>query len=108
MVIPCRPEIQNADSNSQCEALPNDKTEDVDEEEEELEEEDDDSLTGKSQDEIASPATEPQGGYEDEEDEEATSLTMSFDHTRRWVGQHWLEGKKETPASSASRWQLMG
>uniref|UniRef100_A0A670ILR7 PR/SET domain 16 n=1 Tax=Podarcis muralis TaxID=64176 RepID=A0A670ILR7_PODMU len=80
-----RPEIQNADGNSQCHGLPNDKTEDVDEEEEELEEEDDDSLTGKSQDETASPTTEPQGGYEDEEDEEATSLTMSFDHTRRCV-----------------------
>ncbi|XP_033012303.1 histone-lysine N-methyltransferase PRDM16 isoform X5 [Lacerta agilis] len=80
-----RPEIQNADGNSQCHGLANDKTEDVNEEEEELEEEDDDSLTGKSQDETASPTTEPQGGYEDEEDEEATSLTMSFDRTRRCV-----------------------
>lgn len=83
----CRPEIQNADGNTQCHGLGNDKTEDVDEEEEELEEEDDDSLTGKSQDETASPTTEPQGGYEEEEDEEATPLTMSFDRTRRWVGQ---------------------
>uniref|UniRef100_A0A6I8N171 PR/SET domain 16 n=1 Tax=Ornithorhynchus anatinus TaxID=9258 RepID=A0A6I8N171_ORNAN len=79
-----RPEIQDIDSSSQCHGLLNEKSEDVDEEEEELEEEDDDSLTGKSQDETVSPTTEPQGTYEDEEDEEPTSLTMSFDHTRRW------------------------
>ncbi|XP_007070224.2 histone-lysine N-methyltransferase PRDM16 isoform X4 [Chelonia mydas] len=78
-----RPEIQDIDSNSQCHGLANEKPEDVDEEEEELEEEDDDSLTGKSQDETVSPTTEPQGTFEDEEDEEPTSLTMSFDHTRR-------------------------
>ncbi|XP_044524586.1 histone-lysine N-methyltransferase PRDM16 [Gracilinanus agilis] len=78
-----RPEIQDIDSNSQCHGLANEKSEDVDEEEEELEEEDDDSLTGKSQDETVSPTTEPQGAYEDEEDEEPTSLSMSFDHTRR-------------------------
>ncbi|XP_031817427.1 histone-lysine N-methyltransferase PRDM16 [Sarcophilus harrisii] len=78
-----RPEIQDIDSNSQCHGLTNEKSEDVDEEEEELEEEDDDSLTGKSQDETVSPTTEPQGAYEDEEDEEPTSLSMSFDHTRR-------------------------
>ncbi|XP_067328872.1 histone-lysine N-methyltransferase PRDM16 isoform X2 [Anolis sagrei] len=80
-----RPEIQNADGSSQCHGLANDKVEEGDEEEEELEEEDDDSLTGKSQDETGSPTTEPQGGYEDEEDEEATSLTMSFDRTRRCI-----------------------
>lgn len=32
-----------------------------------------------------SPTPEPQGVYEDEEDEEPpNSLTMGFDHTRRW------------------------
>ncbi|OPJ86020.1 hypothetical protein AV530_011223 [Patagioenas fasciata monilis] len=78
-----RPEIQDIDGNSQCHGLANEKTEDVDDEDEELEEEDDDSLTGKSQDEAASPAAEPRGAFEDEEDEEPTSLTMSFDHSRR-------------------------
>lgn len=78
-----RPEIQDIDGNSQCHGLSNEKTEDVDDEDEELEEEDDDSLTGKSQDETVSPTAEPRGAYEDEEDEEPTSLTMSFDHTRR-------------------------
>ncbi|NXO45286.1 PRD16 protein, partial [Locustella ochotensis] len=78
-----RPEIQDIDGNSQCHGLANEKTEDVDDEDEELEEEDDDSLTGKSQDETASPTAEPRGAFEDEEDEEPTSLTMSFDHTRR-------------------------
>lgn len=78
-----RPEIQDIDGNSQCHGLANEKTEDVDDEDEELEEEDDDSLTGKSQDETVSPTTEPRGAFEDEEDEEPTSLTMSFDHTRR-------------------------
>lgn len=78
-----RPEIQDIDGNSQCHGLANEKTEDVDDEDEELEEEDDDSLTGKSQDETVSPAAEPRGAFEDEEDEEPTSLTMSFDHTRR-------------------------
>lgn len=78
-----RPEIQDIDGNSQCHGLANEKTEDVDDEDEELEEEDDDSLTGKSQDETVSPTAEPRGAFEDEEDEEPTSLTMSFDHTRR-------------------------
>nr|XP_021389956.1 histone-lysine N-methyltransferase PRDM16-like [Lonchura striata domestica] len=78
-----RPEIQDIDGNSQCHGLANEKAEDVDDEDEELEEEDDDSLTGKSQDETASPAAEPRGAFEDEEDEEPTSLTMSFEHSRR-------------------------
>ena len=78
-----RPEIPDIDGNSQCHGLTNEKTEDVDDEDEELEEEDDDSLTGKSQDETVSPTAEPRGAFEDEEDEEPTSLTMSFDHTRR-------------------------
>lgn len=78
-----RPEIPDIDGNSQCHGLANEKTEDVDDEDEELEEEDDDSLTGKSQDETVSPTAEPRGAFEDEEDEEPTSLTMSFDHTRR-------------------------
>ncbi|KAJ7421459.1 PR domain zinc finger protein 16 [Willisornis vidua] len=80
-----RPEIQDIDGNSQCHGLANEKTEDVDDEDEELEEEDDDSLTGKSQDETVSPTAEPRGAFEDEEDEEPTSLTMSFDHTRRCI-----------------------
>lgn len=32
-----------------------------------------------------SPTPEPQGVYEDEEEEEPPNLTMGFDHTRRWV-----------------------
>ncbi|KFQ03837.1 PR domain zinc finger protein 16, partial [Haliaeetus albicilla] len=80
-----RPEIPDIDGNSQCHGLANEKTEDVDDEDEELEEEDDDSLTGKSQDETVSPTAEPRGAFEDEEDEEPTSLTMSFDHTRRCI-----------------------
>lgn len=32
-----------------------------------------------------SPTPEPQGVYEDEEDEEPPSLTVGFDHTRRWA-----------------------
>ncbi|XP_058017069.1 histone-lysine N-methyltransferase PRDM16 isoform X5 [Ahaetulla prasina] len=76
-----RPEIQNADGATH--GLPPDKVEDVDEEEDELEEEDDDSLTGKYQDETVSPTAEPQGGYEDEEEEEAASLTMSFNRAQR-------------------------
>lgn len=79
----CRPEIQDMDGNSQCHGLANEKTEEVDDEDEELEEEDDDSLTGKSQDETVSPTAEPRGAFEDEEDEEPTSLTMSFEHSRR-------------------------
>lgn len=50
-----------------------------------MEEEDDDSLAGKSQEDTVSPTPEPQGVYEDEEDEEPpNSLSMGFDHTRRW------------------------
>ncbi|KAM6434545.1 histone-lysine N-methyltransferase PRDM16 isoform 1-T1 [Liasis olivaceus] len=80
-----RPEIQNADGSAQGHSLSNDKVEDVDEEEDELEEEDDDSLTGKSQDGTVSPTAEPQGGYEDEDEEEAASLTMSFNRTQRCI-----------------------
>ncbi|EDL14970.1 PR domain containing 16, isoform CRA_e [Mus musculus] len=42
-------------------------------------------LAGKSQEDTVSPTPEPQGVYEDEEDEEPPSLTMGFDHTRRCV-----------------------
>nr|XP_033777887.1 histone-lysine N-methyltransferase PRDM16 isoform X6 [Geotrypetes seraphini] len=83
-----RSEIQDIDSNSQCHSLANRKSEEPDEEDDDDLEEDyeDGSLTGKSQDETASPTTEPRGAYEeDEEDEEPTSLTMSFDHTRRCI-----------------------
>lgn len=86
--LPChfRPEIQDLDSNPPCPGSASAKPEDVEEEEEEeLEEEDDDSLAGKSQEDTVSPTPEPQGVYEDEEDEEPpNSLTMGFDHTRRW------------------------
>lgn len=79
-----RPEIQDLDSNPPCPGSASAKPEDVEEEEEEeLEEEDDDSLAGKSQEDTVSPTPEPQGVYEDEEDEEPPSLTMGFDHTRR-------------------------
>ncbi|NP_001277955.1 histone-lysine N-methyltransferase PRDM16 isoform 3 [Mus musculus] len=81
-----RPEIQDLDSNPPCPGSASAKPEDVEEEEEEeLEEEDDDSLAGKSQEDTVSPTPEPQGVYEDEEDEEPPSLTMGFDHTRRCV-----------------------
>lgn len=81
-----RPEIQDLDGTSQCPGLAIRKPEDVEEEEEEELEEDDDSLAGKSQDDTASPTPEPQGTYEDDEDEEPpASLAVGFDHTRRWA-----------------------
>lgn len=58
----------------------------LEEEEEEMEGDDEDeegSLTEKSQDETASPATMVQGTYD--EDEEPTPLPMSYEHTRRSV-----------------------
>lgn len=79
-----RPEVQDLDGNPPCPGSASAKQEDVEEEEEEeLEEEDDDSLAGKSQEDTVSPTPEPQGVYEDEEDEEPPNLTMDFDHTRR-------------------------
>ncbi|XP_078498605.1 histone-lysine N-methyltransferase PRDM16 isoform X2 [Lissotriton helveticus] len=81
-----RPDGQDIDSNSQCHSLTNRKSVDIDEEDDDdLEEEyEDSSLTGKSQDETASPTAEAQGTFEeDDEDEEPASLSMSFDHTRR-------------------------
>ena len=88
-LLPChfRPEVQELDGTPQCPGLASGKPEDgEEEEEEELEEEDDDSLAGKSQEDNVSPTPEPQGTYEDEEDEEPpTSLAVGFDHTRRWV-----------------------
>ncbi|XP_059232774.1 histone-lysine N-methyltransferase PRDM16 isoform X2 [Mustela nigripes] len=79
-----RPEAQDLDGGSQCPGLASGKPEDVEEEEEEEEEEDDDSLAGKSQGDPVSPTPEPQGAYEDEEDEEPpTSLAVGFEHTRR-------------------------
>ncbi|XP_053755044.1 histone-lysine N-methyltransferase PRDM16 isoform X1 [Panthera pardus] len=81
-----RPEVQDLDGNSQCPGLASGKPEDVEEEEEEEEEEDDDSLAGKSQDDTVSPTPEPQGAYEDEEDEDPpTSLAVGFEHTRRCI-----------------------
>lgn len=81
-----RSEIQDLDSNPPCPGSASAKPEDVEEEEEEeLEEEDDDSLAGKSQEDTVSPTPEPQGVYEDEEDDEPPTLTMGFDHTRRWA-----------------------
>lgn len=86
-LLPCyfRPEVQDLDGNPQCPGSASEKLEDVEEEEEEeLEDEDDDSLAGKSQVDTVSPTPEPQGIYEDEEDEEPpASLAMGFDHTRR-------------------------
>lgn len=80
-----RPELQDLDSNPPCSGSASAKPEDVEEEEEEeLEEEDDDSLAGKSQEDTVSPTPEPQGVYEDDEDEEP-NLTMGFDHSRRWA-----------------------
>ncbi|XP_049733635.1 histone-lysine N-methyltransferase PRDM16 isoform X5 [Elephas maximus indicus] len=82
-----RPEIQDLDGPPQGPGLAGEKPEDVEEEEEEeLEEEDEDSLAGKSQDDAASPTPEPQGAYEDEEDEEPPApLAVGFDHTRRCI-----------------------
>ncbi|ELV14250.1 PR domain zinc finger protein 16 [Tupaia chinensis] len=81
-----RPEIQDLDSNSQCPGFASEKPEDAEEEEEDEEEDDEDSLAGKSQDDTVSPTPEPQGVYEDEEDEEPpTSLAVGFDHTRRCI-----------------------
>ncbi|XP_047583069.1 histone-lysine N-methyltransferase PRDM16 isoform X2 [Lutra lutra] len=79
-----RPEAQDLDSGSQCPGLASGKPEDVEEEEEEEDDDDDDSLAGKSQGDPVSPTPEPQGAYEDEEDEEPpTSLAVGFEHTRR-------------------------
>ncbi|XP_058641334.1 histone-lysine N-methyltransferase PRDM16 isoform X7 [Onychostoma macrolepis] len=58
----------------------------LEEEDEEMEGDDEDeegSLTEKSQDETASPATMVQGTYD--EDEEPTPLPMSYEHTRRCI-----------------------
>ncbi|XP_069039755.1 histone-lysine N-methyltransferase PRDM16 isoform X5 [Lepisosteus oculatus] len=84
-----RPEIQEDDHPQSC-ALPNSKLrrrgadEEEDEEEGEGDDEDEDgSLTEKSQDEGVSPATVPQGSYEDEE--EPSSLSMSYEQTRRCI-----------------------
>lgn len=57
------------------------RSEGEEEEEEEDADEEDGSLTEKSQDEVVSPPMVPQGSYEDEE--EPSSLTMSYEHTRR-------------------------
>ncbi|KAB1269087.1 PR domain zinc finger protein 16, partial [Camelus dromedarius] len=80
-----RPEVQDLDGASQCPGLARGKPGDVEEEEEEdLEEDDEESLAGKSQDDTVSPTPEPQGAYEDEEDEEPPApLAVGFDHTRR-------------------------
>ncbi|XP_037002837.2 histone-lysine N-methyltransferase PRDM16 isoform X1 [Artibeus jamaicensis] len=82
-----RPEVQELDGTPQCPGLAGGKPEDgEEEEEEELEEEEEDSLAGKSPEDRPSLTPEPQGAYEDEEDEEPpTSLAVGFDHTRRCV-----------------------
>ncbi|XP_035881101.1 histone-lysine N-methyltransferase PRDM16 isoform X1 [Phyllostomus discolor] len=82
-----RPEAQELDGAPPCAGLAGGKPEDgEEEEEEELEEEDDDSLAGKSQEDNVCPTPEPQGAYEDEEDDEPpTSLAVGFDHARRCV-----------------------
>uniref|UniRef100_G3TP77 PR/SET domain 16 n=1 Tax=Loxodonta africana TaxID=9785 RepID=G3TP77_LOXAF len=64
-----RPEIQDLDGPPQGPGLA-----------------DENSLAGKSQDDAASPTPEPQGAYEDEEDEEPPApLAVGFDHTRRCI-----------------------
>ncbi|XP_028663290.2 histone-lysine N-methyltransferase PRDM16 isoform X4 [Erpetoichthys calabaricus] len=79
-----RPDIQE-DSETQRHALNDPKLSDgvpdEEEEEEEDEEDEDGSLTEKSQDEDVSPETVPTASY----DEEPTSLTMSYEHTRRCI-----------------------
>ncbi|XP_054993742.1 histone-lysine N-methyltransferase PRDM16 [Sorex araneus] len=84
-----RPEGQDLDSAPQCPGLAEGKPDDVEEEEEEeLEEEDEDSLAGKSQEDAVSPTPEPQGAYEeDEDDEPPATLAVGFEHTRRCPGQ---------------------
>lgn len=87
-----RPEAQDPDGAPQCPGRAGGKPEEG-EEEEELEE-DDDSLAGKSQEDTASPTPEPQGPYEDEEeDDPPTALAVGFDRPRRCVlgsaGRRW-------------------
>lgn len=85
---PCRfrPEVQDLDGTPQCPGRASGKPGDAEDEEDEDEDEDDDSLAGKSQDDPVSLTPEPQGTYEDEEDEEPpTALAVGFDHSRRWV-----------------------
>ncbi|XP_058160582.1 histone-lysine N-methyltransferase PRDM16 isoform X2 [Dasypus novemcinctus] len=78
-----RPEAQELLGSAQRPGLAGQKPEDAEEDEEELED-DDESLAGKSQGDTASPAPEPRGAFEDEEDEEPpASLAVGFDHTRR-------------------------
>ncbi|MBN3306746.1 PRD16 protein, partial [Amia calva] len=84
-----RPETQD-EERPQIHALANSKLsgrgaeEEEEEEEAEGDDEDEDgSLTEKSQDEGISPATVPQGSYEDEE--EPASLAMSYEQTRRCI-----------------------
>ncbi|KAG9332833.1 hypothetical protein JZ751_014932 [Albula glossodonta] len=88
-------EIRNFISNNlqeedrpQSHTLPNSKlsSREAEEDDEEIEGDDEDedgSLTEKSQDEVASPAALAQGAYEDEE--EPSSLSMSYEHTRRCI-----------------------
>lgn len=101
-----RPEVQDLDGNPPCPGSASAKQEDVEEEEEEeLEEEDDDSLAGKSQEDTVSPTPEPQGVYEDEEDEEPPNLTMGFDHTRRWA---WPSARGWCPKVGVAGCEGMG
>lgn len=79
-----RPEVQDLDSHSQCPGLPSRKPEDAEEDEEDELDEEEDSLAGKSPDGAVSPAPEPQGTYEDEDEEPPAALALGFDRTRRW------------------------
>ncbi|XP_036856057.1 histone-lysine N-methyltransferase PRDM16 isoform X6 [Manis javanica] len=80
-----RPEVQDLDSHSQCPGLPSRKPEDAEEDEEDELDEEEDSLAGKSPDGAVSPAPEPQGTYEDEDEEPPAALALGFDRTRRCV-----------------------
>ncbi|KAI1892557.1 hypothetical protein AGOR_G00134810 [Albula goreensis] len=82
-----RPDLQEED-RPQSHTLPNSKlsSREAEEDDEEIEGDDEDedgSMTEKSQDEVASPAALAQGAYEDEE--EPSSLSMSYEHTRRCI-----------------------
>ncbi|XP_049342211.1 histone-lysine N-methyltransferase PRDM16 isoform X2 [Astyanax mexicanus] len=65
----------------ECHAVKGSKLEEEDEEVEGDDEDEEGSLTEKSQDETASPATMVQGTYED--DEESAPLSMTYEHPRR-------------------------
>uniref|UniRef100_A0A8B9HSN5 Si:ch211-263k4.2 n=1 Tax=Astyanax mexicanus TaxID=7994 RepID=A0A8B9HSN5_ASTMX len=74
-------ELNQACKRPECHAVKGSKLEEEDEEVEGDDEDEEGSLTEKSQDETASPATMVQGTYED--DEESAPLSMTYEHPRR-------------------------